>query len=1354
MLVALLAVPALASNVVEDSKSRFVLEDEVVDSGIYPCEDGSRGLGKFSPENSFVEDGNVPSRVYRVALPTKDLPSITVSNQKLVPVKGSYCNEDSLKFKAVSASTPVLRDGLWITDIRVPLLLKQGGSVVLRKNFKLQVKFNAAVAGVNPGMRALSRVENPVAAERFGVARTKQMKSLRKEAADQYSNVNFLAEFLVGDKNIATFEEDGVYAVEYRTIRNSLLPYQRQGEIEGIKVDEICLFGASPDTLADVGPSTALRNPNQIFEIPIEIRDHSSGNNSAPDGIFGDGDSLIFVGYGNGFWKRCDRENPDFENGKMDYFHSYSPYSFYQHFLFGRKPGGEGLRLKNKLKTYAASGSDVEWMRYVRAEKDAILRDTYFGRALDWESYSGKEWFWLWRYSKDTLNASSSILNTPETETLPGLIDGGRQYASVSFFPLRSIRASGTLEPGDQSTHSGISGESYEKRMNPILFDFSVNGKKSSRDESTLIPGGNFRVDNPGLKAMGNKFSLSVYPINSSSQFFQHDRFDGYSLAYQWKPTVGAAEWLLPGSVSGVIKIPVESGVQVMKFKNLKPVGLLTVENGVAKDSVAKSDDVRYLAYREGKYQSAIRVNGLPAQNENVLYKLANPHSKLEYLIVAPEAFLNEAVELAEFRAGGSAISTIPTAVVSAEEIYRRYTAGRVSPVAIRNYISYVYSVCPNFKYVLLAGAGNYDYRQMNGSSKMNFIPPFEKEAAVSDDFFAILDSGERAVYGKYDLDVSVGRLPVSSTEEFSNYVQKAKDYEQKGVMDYSNWRSNILLTADDGKNLVKDESLHSNFVERTISVVDSVSRVRKERWNYKRVYLVEYLEDAAGQKKEAAADFVNMINQGALMTIYFGHGSKTDWAAEGLLKASYVNRLDNRGRYTILGSFSCSVGRFDDGGSRSLSEEYVVAKNVGSIASIGATRETYAAYNETLARALFANAFSGKNVKLGDAFFRAKGSMSSSFNVERYNAESYVLIGEPVIQLPRSEKAVKLDQNLDTLKALDKVTLSGRVDGMEEGFVSLELAEGRVVKHLDLQVNDAFIDVPFDGSLIYAEEVPVKNGLFKTEFLTPRKLPFGDTAAEIKIWAYSPNDSTVGRFWRNNLVISGMSSYADSIKDSVAPIIQIQPCYGGFATSFEENAIVKLQSPACLQVVVSDSTALDYREQADEGISFEIAGVQEPFHPVRFLEQTSKRAKIRMNFVAEQYPAGRYRFNVRAQDVLGNVAKKSIELDITDDMDAGLIDVYNAPNPVGKKGTTFYFKNLAVNSDSKVNIYIYNQNGKLVQVLKNAVSGETHWNGRDMHGRLLANGLYHYVVRSEVFAVDGFKQKTWTKKQKLLISR
>lgn len=1355
-LVCLLALPSLA-GVLVDSKNRFTLEDRVLDSKVYDCDSLDRVGGKFLPEGAAYLNGNsMPFRYYRVALPSSDKPSVSVTDLNTVPLRKSLCKEgpsgerESLKFVSVDVSQPYQRDGLWMTDIRVPLYVKNGSSVALRKNFKLDVRFNATVSGVNPGKRAIARVLNPVGAARFGSSMASARKALRKAASGQTSDVTFLAKFKVGDKDVSTFSEDGLYAVPFSSIRNSLLLWQRQNELDGIPLDRICLYGASPDTLPDMGPGTAQRIPDHLFEIPIEIRDHTPGGNSA-DGIFNDGDTLIFVGYGNSFWKRCDRENPLFVNGKMDYFHSYSPYSFYQYFVFGYKDSGKGLRFSDKVKVPAGSGKDVDWMRYVRAEKEALLIDTYFGRDLDWEKSTGKEWFWLWHSRLDSTNYSNSVLGVPQTESLPGVLADGRQYVAVSYFPYRSVWKSYAMVEKDQVNDIEISSKSYNERMAGINFNFEVNGHKTSRSDMDLLPGGNFRMDNPGLSARGNKYSLDMLPNE-----FQYDRFDGYSVAYQWTPSVDSAEWLLPGAISGIIKVPAISGAQVMKFKNLEPVGLLTASNGVYLDSVSASDDIRYLAVRTGVYRNGLSVEGLPPPVDGVLKDLAKPNAKMEYLIIAPYEFIEAAKSLAKFRSEEKSSPSLPTTVVAVEDIYRQYTAGRLSPIAVRNYISYVYSVCPNLRYVLLGGLGNFDYRNISGKQGVNYIPTFEKEDGVVEDFFAVLDSGEQVTYGKYDVDIAVGRLPVSSLTEFSQYVAKAKDYSGIGLMDNSNWRSSMVFTADDAwNNGHEDLGKHALDQEEIARVIDSLSIVNNERWNIQKIYLVEYAEDANGQKKEAASDLINFINRGALFTTYYGHGSETDWAAEGLLKSSYTSRLSNKGRYTILGSFSCTVGRFDRS-SVSLSQAFLTAPEAGSIVSIGAARETFGDYNLVLGKSIVVNSLRESGMTIGEAWLSTKSAVGSLYSKQRFNNERYVLMGEPVVKMPDHRMKMTLDSKIDTVFALDKMTVSGSVEGLDEGYVELVMLEGRKQKRVDLLVLDDSVDVEYDGNLIYSETVPVKMGRFSTEFITPRKISVGDTSAELSLWAYSKKNDAVGRSWIRNIVIGGVSSYADSLRDTVPPSIQINSCYKeGSSSGFSDGASVKLQSPACLQVVVEDSTALDFREEADEGISFELVGVQDPFHPWPYLEQSSKRATMRMNFTAEQYPAGKYVFKVRAQDVLGNVSTRTLNVDLTDEMESGLADVFNVPNPMGKKGTTFYFKNLASEDrDSKVNIFIYNQNGRLVRVLKNAVSGVTHWNGHDSHGRLLANGLYHYVVRSEVKATETSGKKTWTKKQKLLISR
>lgn len=1178
-------------------------------------------------------------------------------------------------------------------------------------------------------------------------------QSLRRSAAAEIPDVKFLAEFLVGDKDVATTEEDGLYAVDFNSIRTAMLPFQRQGELDGIPVEKLCLYGASPDTLSDVAPGAAGRIPAHIFEVPIEVRDHSKGS-STPNGIFDDGDTIFFVGYGTSFWKRISQEVPGYSDGKMDYYHSTSPYSFYQHFQFGYKNSGAVARLSQKVKSPAGSGKSVEWMHYVRAEKDLILRDSYFEKGLDWESGTGKEWFWIWHSRLETSTLTGATLNMPQTISLPGRIDGGREYVGVTFFPYRSVHTSSAEKENDQRVILDLSAKSYEERMDGVQFDLTVNGKKWERSKAKLIPGNTFFFEKVGLKSERNDYSITLLPND-----YQYDRFDGYTVAYQWNPVVESAEWLLPGKVSGVIQVPVPAGTSVMKFVNLKPSGLLIAQNGVAKDSVSAEDDVRYLAYKLNSPKTLVKVESHPIQPSGVLSNLSKINSKTKYLIIAPDEFLDAAVSLGQFRSDGSAVMKIPTTVVSVNDIYRNYTGGTLSPSAIRNYIAYARSVCPDLKWVLLAGSGHYDYRGTNSKLGKINIPPYERESSVTEDFYAALDSGEFVRYGNYDLDVAVGRLPVSTTVEFANYIEKAKQYEKLGSFDHSEWRSTLLLAADDARNgIVIDHSLHTTYQEGIAGVIDSLSDTQGARWHARKIYLIDYDWDAAGQKKDAVEDFLNILNQGALLTTYFGHGSMTDWASEGLLKASYLSKLNNKGRYTILGSFSCTVARFDKGDARSLSEDFVLASNSGSIASVGAMRDTYASFNLGFGKAFVLNLLKKPGITIGEAFVVAKKQREPGYSDQRYNDEHYVLIGEPVIQMPATSLKVSMDEKLDTIKALDKMRITGTVRGISKGYVNLSLREGRYSKRLYLGLDDIeedSIDVAFEGPLLYSEEVPVVGGRFETEFITPRKIAFGDTAAELTAWAYSADNPAVGRYLQKHIAIAGVSAYADSIHDNTPPAVQIQTCYGGgVPTGFSDGQIVKLQSPACLQIVVEDSTAIDYREEADEGISFEVVGVENPFHPWPYIEQNSKRAVARMTFAAASYPEGKYLFKVRAHDVLGNETVKTVNVEITGEMKAGLADVFNIPNPMGKKGTTFYFKNLAVDRTSSVDIFIYNQNGRLVKVIKNAVSGVTHWDGRDNFGRLLANGLYHYVVRSRVAATEDFKKKTWTKKQKLLISR
>ena len=1359
LFVACAAVSSLASSVVEDSKKHFILDDEVLNSSKEACSEGS-GM-QFLPENAYYSDSNaVPFRYYRLALPSNAKPSISVTDSKLVPLGTSLCKSTPAKFLPVSVSEPFLKDNLWMADVRVPLYVKSGSSVSLRKSFRLKVDFaSTSVGGQNPGARALMFVSNPKAGAQFGVARGSS-SALRREATSEIDGIVKIAEFVVGEQkteksNMATFGEDGLYAIDYSKIVNALVDAKRDTTVlHGIPVEKICVYGAAPDTLQDMAPGAKLRNPNQVFELPIRVYDKNSNK------IFDKGDSIYFVGYGSAFWKRGDSLSASALNKNMNYYHSYSPYSFFQNFIFGYKEVGSGLRMET-LDAPKSSPKDIEWYRYVRAEKDLLLIDTYFGKAQDWEQATGKEWFWKWHSRSETTVLLPSELKFSTTTDLPGLVSSDKGFVEVSYFPYRSTISTGNV---DQSVDALFSTKSYLSRMVGIRFSMSVNGESHDWSDAVLLPGGNFGINFSSLKSSGNEYEITMLPNQ-----FQYDRFDGYTVAYQWDPStvsIDSAEWMLPGFATGVVRIPVgkDSDLRLMKFKDFKPVGLLNISNGYAVDSIGKDEDVRYMIYRDSDRRKAFSVKGIPEPSVNVVQKLSQISTKTEYLIITPEAFLAPAESLATFRSSDKAANPLVTTVVAAENIYRHYTGGAMSPVAIRNFIAYARSVCPDLQFVLLAGSGHFDYRDINGKYGTIYIPPFEKEVAATEDFFAVLDSGEVVRdSSNYDVDVALGRVPVSSVSEFYDYIEKAKDYDQIGRFDHGDWRSTLLFAADDARNgTEQDDARHTESEEKIAKAIDSIAQSLGFRWNMKKVYLLDYEYDAAGQKHDAANDFMNILNQGALMTTYFGHGSKVAWASEGLLKVSYTSKLSNKKKYTVLNSFACSVGRFDEGNNRSITEEFVLTPEAGAIVAVAATRETFANHNETFAKNFINRALLVNGNYLGVAYMLAKDNVFKVDANEKkravQNSELYVYMGEPVIRMPYADFKISMDSPVDSIQALDKMKLSGTVSGLSTGNIALSLREGRVTKSLPtLTTNNDTIAVPYDGPIIYSEVIPVSGGRFETEFITPKKLNFGDTLAELRAWAYSSNDVAVGRYLEEKLRIAGVSNYADSLNDDTPPTIRIQSCYAGASSSFADNQYVKLPTPACLQIVVEDETALDYREQADEGITFEMVGLENPYHPTPFLEQSSKRAVARKSMTSEAYPPGEYVFKVRAQDVLGNATSKQVNLIITDAVQSGLSDVYNAPNPMGKKGTTFYFTNLSESQSAKVTIFIYNQNGRLVKVLKDAKSGETHWDGKDNYGRLLANGLYHYVVRSEVTTTTDSKKtktNTWTKKQKLLISR
>jgi hypothetical protein len=137
-----------AGSVVEDSQTRFIFADEVNDASVDVCDDG--GVRLVPEKSVYVHNSRLPYREYRVAIPANVKPAVTVKDVSTQTLTLDWCSEDTLVSKGVMVSAPLLKDGLWVVDIRVPTVSQSGAHWVLRKNFELTVKFSGSSQGKNP----------------------------------------------------------------------------------------------------------------------------------------------------------------------------------------------------------------------------------------------------------------------------------------------------------------------------------------------------------------------------------------------------------------------------------------------------------------------------------------------------------------------------------------------------------------------------------------------------------------------------------------------------------------------------------------------------------------------------------------------------------------------------------------------------------------------------------------------------------------------------------------------------------------------------------------------------------------------------------------------------------------------------------------------------------------------------------------------------------------------------------------------------------------------------------------------------------------------------------------------------
>lgn len=1039
------------------------------------------------------------------------------------------------------------------------------------------------------------------------------------------------------------------------------------------------ISGTAPSAMPDTLVAPGLRL------IPIQRLDRNG------DGLLDQDDEIWFWGRGPNLWRPLEGTAPSWR-------YSINPYSREREFLvrLDAPAGSPELAAGSKGSAPAVLESVLQPMWVGTPDK---LKDIVIGSVpLQTESDLGKDWYWIGAEAEGTV-----------TLPLDGLAFPGRMGDSAWVRP--EITNTGWyLDGSDRIDSFGIAGSS-------VRWSFS--------DPSDRVWSGT------GLDASTKAFDF----------FFAGSRLAiaGLNLAYR-RDLSKSGSVLFPAPAVGALDIKVASGAgRCWVLEEGVAVRLCSIESGRLRDS-ARIADTWYAVFPDAPAGSPVTVAEWTSATQSHVVKDFAADRTADVLVVAPGSMLEVAEDYAAHREADFQVRKMKVAIARTEDVYQLWSGGQMDPNGIRDAIRWAHKRW-GVSHVLLLGAGHVDPRLAMGKASAVLVPHWEDGAMSTDDHFGYLASGDpTAVGASHTMDVAIGRVPARTVSEAKAWLEKLKVFEDPARAEFGPWRNTIVLSADDVWQGVKPDGIgnHTNQME---GVAGAMFALRP--WlRLEKLYLVDYPVNGVRQKPEAARNLQNLLNRGAIGFTYLGHGGLSILADENLMDVSVIDRtLVNSKTPYLFFAGSCTVGRNDVPGARGLTEAMVVASGKGAVSGIAGTRPTYPDGNQRISAEFWSRVVDTlAPTTIGEALVGSKDGSGGGLVLSYSNQDAYNLLGDPAMVLVPGGIRVDLDSIKDTIAALSRLQLRGKTDKASRFQVRLELQPDQDTADKASDAQDFQIYRPSPSQMLALQSNIVGDSLAAT-LQIPARIAFGDSAV-LRVYAWNPATRRDGGAVLAPRVLFGTDSTGTIESDG--PQIAIRPCDSSWSGGVAYGKIAKIPVPFCISVDLFDSSGISSESGPDEGVVFAVPGVRDPWHPDLRQDADFRRASAQFVIDSATMSAGStYSFDVSARDLMGNLARTRVQLEIAQESEVSLYEVFNSPNPVRSGGTTaFYFKlagepdtNGTVDSRIQASIRIHTLSGKVVRVLRTELSKATQprpravWDLRDSFGTPVANGLYPYTV-------------------------
>ena len=1100
-----------------------------------------------------------------------------------------------------------------------------------------------------------------------------------KSAGESYSSSSVLSS---GEWFRIAVTADGIYRIDYSKIKQLGLKYPSNPKIFGNNYGQLSYNNDDP-------------RPDDLKELQILTV-------NGTDGIFNEGDYLLFYGKGTGRWIYNERTR-DYDFLR----HNYSDTAYY--FITS------GLTPAKKIKIADTTSLPAN---YYSAKSDALFIHEQEDENL---IKSGREWFqpistirgisitpaFSDFISSERIKYSMRIAARASVSTIFRLYEGDIMRKSLQMESINPYNYTGTYAQITSDTGSFISGAaspSFEVK-------FYNNGENSAKGWIDWV------------KIQGRKYNSFTGSFMQYIDYksFAPNRVTRFAIRTQ---STDAVIWDVTDPLN-VRQISYSRSGDSMFFKSstdtLKSFIAFTVGNALA---------------------PIIKTSVISNQN-------LHGSDPAEMIIITHPLFREYAVRLANIHLKNSGLIS---QIVTPEQVYNEFSGGIQDIAALRNFIRMKYlkqlGTSHPLKYLLLFGDGSYENKTLPPNNP-NFILTYQSQNSnvivssfTSDDFYGLLENGEGEADGTED--IGIGRIPVSDTVQAGIVLSKIIRYLDPG--NNGDWKNVICLTADD-----EDGNTHMSDAEGLASVINESD----DSFNVQKIYLDAFRQTTTvnGQSYPEVNKAINdRINSGCLIFNYTGHGNENGLSSERVIKTEDINSWKNKGRLPLFITATCEFSRFDDvelnvatremTGKPSGGELVLLNKDGGGIALMSTTRVVYSAPNYFLNKNIFSSAFSsdesGNSLRLGDIIRIAKNNSGNGSN-----KRNFTLLGDPALKLAYpwhgkvvtdSINNVSIAQKTDSIKALSMVTVSGHINDRNgnimssfNGIVSpLVYDKAGKIKTL---ANDGGQTMEFESrnNILFSGKTMAKNGRFRFTFLVPRDINYSYGTGKISYYASDLYEDMNGYF--SEIIVGGFSNLLQS--DTSGPDIKLF-----LNDTLFRNGGLTDENPKLL-AIIEDKGGIN---TTGSGIGHDLTGYIDNEHNSSFVlndyfeNDFDNYRRGRITYDLNGLKSGSHSLTLKAWDNFNNSSEKTLIFLVETGNKFVLKNLINYPNP--------FLNNTMITADHNrpenvlsVTINIFNMDGSIIKVIKTIVpaTGYTlppvNWDGNDNGGMRTGKGIYPYTV-------------------------